>query len=72
VNMTDKGNGKVARFQVPTPNVVVEWLTWLTWSTLFLRTRDVQGSNLGPETGYPEFSWFSAVPPSKCRDSSLK
>jgi hypothetical protein len=30
------------------PNVVVEWLT------LLLRIREVQGSNLGPETVYPE------------------
>jgi hypothetical protein len=31
-----------------TPNVMVEWLTFL------LRIREVLGSNLGPETGYPE------------------
>jgi hypothetical protein len=30
------------------PNVVVEWLTPL------LHIRDVPGSNLGPETGYPD------------------
>jgi hypothetical protein len=29
-------------------NVVVKWLT------LVLRIRDVPGSNLGPETGYPD------------------
>jgi hypothetical protein len=39
------------------PNVVVEWLT------LLLRIWEVLGSNLGPETGYPDlgFSWFSSV-----------
>jgi hypothetical protein len=30
------------------PNVVVEWLT------LLLRIREVPGSNLGPDTGYPD------------------
>jgi hypothetical protein len=30
------------------PNVVVEWLTFL------LRIREVPGSNLGPELGYPD------------------
>jgi hypothetical protein len=33
--------------QIP-PNVVVDWLAFL------LRILDVQGSNLGPETGYPD------------------
>jgi hypothetical protein len=50
------------------PNVVVEWLA------LLLRIREVPRSNLGPETGYPNwgFSWFSSVPPGECRDRSLK
>jgi hypothetical protein len=30
------------------PNIVVEWLT------LQLRIREVHGSNLGPETVYPD------------------
>jgi hypothetical protein len=34
----------------------------------------VLGSNLGPETGYPYrgFSWFFAVSPGECQDSTLK
>jgi hypothetical protein len=51
------------------PNVVVEWLT------LLLHIREVPGLLLGPPvTGYPDwdFSWFSSVPPSECRDSTLK
>jgi hypothetical protein len=34
-------------------------------------TREVSGSSLGPETGYPDWglSWFSSVPPGKHRDS---
>jgi hypothetical protein len=49
------------------PNVVVEWLV------LLLCIREVPGSNLGPETGYPDwdFSWFFSVPPEKFRDSTL-
>jgi hypothetical protein len=36
------------------PNIVIAWLT------LLLRIREVLGSNLDPETGYPDtFSWFS-------------
>jgi hypothetical protein len=31
-----------------TPNVVVEWLT------LLLRIGEVQGSNIGLKTGYPD------------------
>jgi hypothetical protein len=31
-----------------TPNVIVEWLT------ILLRIREVSGSNLGPETSYPD------------------
>jgi hypothetical protein len=30
------------------PNVVIEWLT------ILLRTSENPGSNLGPETGYPD------------------
>jgi hypothetical protein len=49
------------------PDVMVEWLA------LLLRIREVPGSNLGPETDYPDwgFSWFSSVFPGKCRDSTL-
>jgi hypothetical protein len=34
---------------------------------------NILGWHLGPETGYPDwgFSWFSLVPPVKCRDSTL-
>jgi hypothetical protein len=40
-----------------TRNVVVESLT------LLLRILEILASNLGPETGYPEFfSWFYSVP----------
>jgi hypothetical protein len=47
-------------------NVIVEWLA------LPLRIREVPGSNLGPETGCPDwgFSRFSSVTPGKCRDST--
>jgi hypothetical protein len=47
-------------------NVVVDRLT------LLLRIREVPGSNLGPETGYPESgrSWFSSIPPDECRGNS--
>jgi hypothetical protein len=40
---------------------------------LLLHIREFAGPNLGPKTGYPlkVFSWFSSVPPSKCRDSTL-
>jgi hypothetical protein len=50
------------------PNVVVGCLTLLPY------IREVPGSDLSPETGYPDwdFSWFSAVPPGKCRDSTFK
>jgi hypothetical protein len=49
-------------------NVTTEWLAFL------LRIREVQGPNLSPETGYPDwrFSWFSSVHPAKCRDSTFK
>jgi hypothetical protein len=33
------------------PNVVVKWLT------LLLRIRDFSGSNLGPETGFPDWDF---------------
>jgi hypothetical protein len=50
------------------PNVVVEWFT------LLLRVQEVPGSNLDPETGYPDwgFSWFSSVHAGECRGSTLK
>jgi hypothetical protein len=35
-------------YDAVSPNVVVEWLAFL------LRIREVPGSNLGPETGYPD------------------
>jgi hypothetical protein len=35
---------------------------------LLLRTRDVPGSNLSPETVYPGSLWFSSVSPSKWWD----
>jgi hypothetical protein len=56
------------QFDIAISNVVVER------STHLLRIREVQLSNLVPETGYPDlgFSWFSSVPPGKCWDSSLK
>jgi hypothetical protein len=49
------------------PNVVVEWLAFL------FRIREVLGSNIGLETGYPDwgFSWFSSVPPGKCLANTL-
>jgi hypothetical protein len=48
-------------------NVVVEWLT------LLLRIREVQGSNLVPETVYHDrVSWLSSVPPGKFQEFSLK
>jgi hypothetical protein len=47
---------------------VVEWLT------LLLCIQEVPGSNLNPETGYPDwgFSWFSSIPTGECQDSALK
>jgi hypothetical protein len=39
-----------------TPNVVIEWLT------LLLRIWEVPSSNLGSETGYPEFLAFFLCP----------
>jgi hypothetical protein len=50
-------------------NIVVEWLT------LPLNTHEFPGSNLVPETGYPDsvfFCGFSPFPPGKCMDSTLK
>jgi hypothetical protein len=48
-------------------NVAAKWLA------LLLRIRNVQGSNLGPETGYPVRlrSWFSSVIPYKHQYSAL-
>jgi hypothetical protein len=50
------------------PNIVVEWLTPL------LRIREVLGSNVGPETGYPDWacSWFYSFSPGEWRPSILK
>jgi hypothetical protein len=45
---------------VLTPNVVVEWLT-------LLRFQDVRGSNLGPETAYPDLKIFRGFPQSSRR-----
>jgi hypothetical protein len=41
---------------------------------LLLRMREVPGSNLGPETGYPYWEFFVVYlsPSSKCRDSTLQ
>jgi hypothetical protein len=38
----------VQKIHIREPNVVVEWLKHL------LRIWNVQGSNLGPDTGYPD------------------
>jgi hypothetical protein len=56
------------RAEIILPKVVVEWLK------LLLHNREVPGSNLGPETGYPDrgFSWFSSVNTCECWDSGLK
>jgi hypothetical protein len=47
------------------PSVAAEWLT------LLLRIRELSGSNLSPETGYPDwrFSWFSSD--TSCWDNTL-
>jgi hypothetical protein len=49
------------------PNFVVKWLTFL------LHIWEVLGSNLGPETSYPDwtFSYFFSVFPGKCQDRPL-
>jgi hypothetical protein len=39
---------KFPQFPRLVPNVVAEW------STLLLRIREIPGSNLGPQTGYPK------------------
>jgi hypothetical protein len=59
---------KITEFYIKWPNVVVEWLK------LLLRFREVPGSNLSSETGYPDwgFSWFCSVPLSECRVSTLQ
>jgi hypothetical protein len=40
------------------------WIVVAEWLLLLLRVQKALGSNLGPETGYPDrgFSWFSSVP----------
>jgi hypothetical protein len=57
-----------AMFYCLWPSVVAEWLE------LMFRIREVPGSNLGSETGYPvcDFSWFLSVPPGKFWDKTLK
>jgi hypothetical protein len=42
--------------------------------SLLLRIREVQGTNLGPETDYPDqgLSWFFSDSPGECRDNTLK
>jgi hypothetical protein len=47
------------------PSFVIQWLA------LLIRKREITRSNLGLETGYAEFPWFSSVPPNKCRGSTL-
>jgi hypothetical protein len=49
-------------------NVMVEWLTPL------LHVWEVLGSNLGPETDYPDWGFllFSSVPPDECQVGTLK
>jgi hypothetical protein len=42
------------------------------WLTLLLCIQMASGSNLGPETSYPEFFMFSSVFPGEFRDSTLK
>jgi hypothetical protein len=44
------------------------------WLTVLLCILNVPGSNLGPETGYPDwfFLWLSPVPTGKCSDSRAK
>jgi hypothetical protein len=50
------------------------WTSLSSDLTLLLRIREVTGSNLGLETGSPDwgFSCFSSVPPSKSWDSAFK
>jgi hypothetical protein len=43
-----------------------------TSKLLLHRVREVPGPNLGWEIGYPEFLWFSSVPPDECLNSTLK
>lgn len=40
--------------------------------SLLLRIREIPVSGLVPETGYPNVSWFSSVPPSKFWDRTLR
>jgi hypothetical protein len=50
----------------PAPNAVLWWLT------LLLRIREVLCSNIGPETGNPDWGvlWFYLVPLGEFRDTS--
>jgi hypothetical protein len=54
-------------FHTRSPNVAIEWI-------LLLRMRQVPGSYLGPDTGYPDggFTWFSLVRLGECQDSTYK
>jgi hypothetical protein len=49
-------------------NIVAEWLT------LLLRIREVSVSNLGSETGYPDWglSWYFSVSPGEFRNSTIQ
>jgi hypothetical protein len=53
--------------QVLLLNFVIQWLT------LPLRILELTGSNLGQETGYPDWDllWFPSVPPGKSRDGNF-
>jgi hypothetical protein len=63
---------------VPTRNFSEDSYIKRTWRrggvvNHLLRIREVSGSNIGLETGYPGWgSWFSSVPPGECWDSILK
>jgi hypothetical protein len=44
----------------------------ISFVALLIRIREVPGSNLDPETGFPNsVAWFFSVTPGKCRDSTL-
>jgi hypothetical protein len=59
----------MTKFHTPTQTKVVAELL-----SLLLRIWYVVGSNLGPETGYPDRKglWFSSVLPNKCWNITLK
>jgi hypothetical protein len=66
-NMAEKIHVMKINIIKVTPNVVVEWLK------LLLLIREVPGSNLCPNTSYPDrgVSWFYSAPPDKYQDSAL-